>query len=250
MGRVDLHLHILHGVDDGAKTPADSLAMARLLVRHGYDAACATPHLQPGRFADRALTLARLAETRALFAAENIPLELLQGGEHLMDSQLHGLAAEGLCVPYGADETRYVLMEFQGGEAPPLLDQYLFQLRRRRIRPVLAHPERYPAIRGDKGFKLTRKLIDEGLLFQLDLESLLRSTFALWGGGTTAHRLVEENLIHFVSTDMHEVTGWDEKLPRAFETLTELVGPERARTLTETNPRRVLAGQPVELPPE
>lgn len=142
MGFVELHFHLLPGIDDGPRTLADSLQLATAAVAEGTDTVVATPHVHPEHVTDPRVLPDRVAELKAELRRERIPLRVLAGGElahpmvaQLTDDQLQAIA-------HGPPGARWVLLEaaFAGLDAE--FTAAADELRRRRLAVVLAHPER------------------------------------------------------------------------------------------------------------
>jgi protein-tyrosine phosphatase len=240
---IDLHSHILPGIDDGPTTMAGSLELARAAVGAGTTTILATPHvnddagIEPGRIA------AGLEELRAALAEADIPLEVLPGGEiaiwrliDLDDDTLRALALGG--GPYLLVESPFspVVGDFE----PMVLD-----LHARGHRVLLAHPERCPAFQRDPA-RLER-LVGAGVLVQITAGSMTG------GFGSTVRRftvaVLREGLAHVVASDAHDHVRRPPGLRAGFAALErELPGiGAQARWLTEQVPRAVLDGTP--LPP-
>ena len=138
---IDLHTHILHGLDDGAASLEESLGIARAAAADGVEALAATPHVRTDYPTSAAEMEARLAEVAAAAEAEGIPLRLLPGGEVALDVYA-GLAPEEL-VRFGlGGSRRHLLLEFPYTGWPLPLELVVRELAGRGVTAVLAHPER------------------------------------------------------------------------------------------------------------
>jgi protein-tyrosine phosphatase len=236
---IDLHSHILPGLDDGPATLEGSLELARAAVEDGIEVMAATPHVR-----DDYPTTAEEMETaverlRGELAAAEIPLELRTGGE---------LAVDRLDLP--RDELRrfglggshgYLLVETPYSGWPLDLGDRLFRLKTAGFTPVLAHPERNPDVQSDPARRL-RPLVESGTLVQLTAASvdgrLGRRAQA------ASDRLLELELAHLLGSDAHAPTIRAVGLTAAAES----IGDERlAEWLTKDAPAAILDGAP--LPP-
>lgn len=198
---IDLHCHLLPGVDDGPADDEQALALAREQVAAGVSRAAATPHvgwswpLTPSELPER------LAALRALLAAERVPLEVVAGGElqatfalDLSDEQLAVLALGG---------GPYLLLEAPMTSVAVGLDRIVFALQARGHRVLLAHPERCPGLQRDP--ELLARLVGAGALTQVTAGAL-SGRF----GGTVrrfALELVGNGLVHTVASDAHDLGG-------------------------------------------
>jgi protein-tyrosine phosphatase len=195
---IDLHCHVLPGIDDGPKALEGSLAMARAALEAGIDTLVATPHVN-ARCANDADTIARLtAELNASLAAESIELRVLPGAEiavsHLAEIEPAELSRLGL------GGSRWLLVE------PPFtlvamgLEAMLLDLQRAGYQLVLAHPERCPALHRDR--RIVKALVEAGVLMSITAGSLA----GRFGGEVRSYamELAREGLIHNVTSDAHD----------------------------------------------
>lgn len=232
---IDVHLHILPGVDDGPATLADSLALARSLVEEGVRVAVATPHYNdeyPQRSAHEIFE--RVGDLQREFDRNAIPLRLLAGHEALIQP---GLAAD---VQSGRVATlngsRYLLLELWNSSWMPETERVIFDLRLLGIVPLLAHPERYAAIQQDSNRLKT--LIDQGILAQLTAGSLLGMQ------GKTARKcaetLLKRGLIHCIASDAHGPGRRPPAILQGMQAAERIVGRVQVEQLIETYPASML----------
>jgi len=234
-GYIDLHCHILPGVDDGARELEDSLELVSGLVELGFTRLIATPHLRPGVFDLPVAELrARYAEFSAWLADACPKAEVALAAEHYYDdvNHLRLLRSEGLPYPGG----RAALIELGSGEFPAHLEPRLAELTRARLVPVLAHPERCRALA--RSHEPLARLLDLGVLALLDLGALV----GRYGerAEANAHRLLEEGCYFAACSDAHRPSDLD-MLRRAIERLGQLVGDDQQRELLWSGPLRLLA---------
>jgi protein-tyrosine phosphatase len=240
---IDLHSHILPGLDDGPATMEGSLDLARAAVETGTRTILATPHINADPSIDPPRIAAALERLRAALAAAEIPLEVLPGGEiaiwrlaDLDDATLRALALGG--GPYLLVESP--LAPVAGDFEPMVLD-----LHGRGHRVLLAHPERCPAFQRDPA--RLEALVRAGALVQLTAGSMTGDF------GSTVRRftlaLLRDGLAHVVASDSHDTIRRPPGLQVGFPALEpELPGlSEHADWLTRLVPRAVLDGAP--LPP-
>jgi protein-tyrosine phosphatase len=240
---IDLHSHILPGIDDGPATMDGSLELARAAVEAGTRTILATPHINDDPSIGPARIAAGLVELRAALAEAEIPLEVLPGGEiaiwrliDLDDDTLRALALGG--GPYLLVESPFspVIGDFE----PMVLD-----LHGRGHRVLLAHPERCPAFQ--KTPARLEGLVGAGALVQLTAGSMVGDF------GTTVRRftatILREGLAHVIASDAHDTVRRPPGLQAGFAALErDLPGlTEQADWLTQLVPRAVLDGAP--LPP-
>ena len=240
---IDLHSHILPGLDDGPRTLDGSLELARNAVAAGTRTILATPHINTDETIDARRVAAGLAVLRPALADAEIPLEVLPGGEiaiwrlaDLGNEDLRALALAG--GPYLLIESPF--SPVAGDFEPMVLDLHM-----RGFRVVLAHPERSPAFQRDPA-RLER-LVDAGVIAQLTATSMSGEF------GNTVRRfsadLLERGLVHVVASDAHDAVRRRPGLAEGFATLeSELPGlGEQREWMTESVPRAILDGE--RLPP-
>lgn len=238
---IDLHSHILPGIDDGARSLEDALGMARAALADGITTIAATPHVRSD-YPTSADTMERtVGELRAALAGEGLGLELLPGGEIALD-RLDLLGAEDLARFGLGGSPTYVLLEFPYEGWPVALPSIVLGLRTRGVTPVIAHPERSWSVQADP--ERLRPIALSGALCQLTAASLdgrlgRRNRDA-------AFELLERGLAHLVASDAHtpDIRGI------GMSGAADAVGdPALARWLTEAVPAAIIAGEPVPATP-
>lgn len=238
---VDVHCHLLPGVDDGSKCWEESLAMARIAVDDGIRTTVATPHQlgmyycnRGGMIRDGAVQLQELLDTH------HIPLTVLPGADvRITPEMVPGLKA-GEILTLG-DTGVYVLMELPHEVYFPL-EPVLESLKRMGMQGVLSHPERNHGVLQNR--ELVVPLVERGCVMQVTAGSVVGSF-----GPTCqrmSHWLFEQGLAHIVATDAHGSQSRRPLLRRAFEQVTEWVNEDAAVQTCCLNPLAVVRGDPVE----
>ena len=240
---IDTHLHILPGVDDGPETIDEALALARVLVQEGVHSAIATPHYNdefPRRSA--AEIQARVHDLQCALDRQGIPLRLYAGHEVLIKPGLvEDILAGRLATLNGS---RYLLLELWPSTWIPETERVIFELRAAGIVPVLAHVERYQAIRDNPDRLAT--LMQQGVLAQLTAGSLTN----LWGKTIrrTAEMLLKRGLIHCVASDAHGLRKRAPDVIRSLQCMEKLLGQSRTYDVTEIWPAVILNNNVRSLP--
>lgn len=195
---VDIHSHILPGLDDGPATLEGAVEMARAAERAGLRTLVATPHIRDDYPFPLELIGERLAEVRTAISEAGVDLELLSGGEVAVSKvgQLDDATLAGLCLGEG----NYLLVESPHTQAPALLESVLFDLQLRGFRPVLAHPERSLSFLHDR-IRLER-LVERGIVCSVTALSMTGAFGARVQ--TFTARLFQEGLVHNVASDAHD----------------------------------------------
>ena len=238
MGFVDLHCHLLWDLDDGCRSPEETVAAARALAMLGYSDVATSPHVQ-ARYGggDRERTELRLEEARALLRAEGIPLTLHAGGENFLD--LEFLARAGTQEMRGvAEQRRYALVELPFQETVPDLPKLVAAALAIGVTPLVAHPERcLEFLKPGRAAEAVRC----GALLQLNLGSLTGRHGRM--ARSLAERFLDEGLYAVGGTDLHAPDGAEAWIAEALAALATRGGEAALRRLCEDNPRRVLAGE-------
>lgn len=235
---IDLHCHLLPGIDDGPATIDGSLALARAMSAAGIDTALATPHVSP-RYPNDAATIAGLVDQlNERLAAEQIALRVLPGAEIALTSAVEMPAEPLAALALGGGP--WLLVEPPFTPSAGGVDALVLELLGRGARVVLAHPERCPGLQRDRA--VLRSLVRAGVLTSITAGSLV--------GRFGAHvrrfslELVTEGLVHNVASDAHDDV---ERPPGIADQLARSGLQPLAQWLTSQVPEAILAGDP--LPP-
>ncbi|HEX8697888.1 MAG TPA: CpsB/CapC family capsule biosynthesis tyrosine phosphatase [Myxococcaceae bacterium] len=237
-GLVDLHCHLLPGVDDGARSLEDSLEMARALVDLGFTTVAPSPHARP-EYAPPEVVEARLSEVRAALEREGIALTLGRNAENVLDDAF--LRSLGTPAARMMGTGPSVLVELPYTTPVPMLPDILFRIRTKGVIPVIAHPERCLEFER-KG--RAAEAVRTGALLQLDVGALL----GRYGGPAKklARAFLEDGLYSLGATDLHGPVGAREWLGRALEELRSRAGEQAFGRLLRDNPTRLLRGETLE----
>lgn len=240
---IDLHCHLLPGIDDGAEHMNAALSLARAALADGIQVAVMTPHLHPGRYDNTRQGLqVVLAQFRQRLAEASLPLEIRLGGEVRLSAEILDLIAEDN-VPFigEVDGYRIMLLEFPHQMIPVGADKLITTLLRRRIRPLIAHPERNKAIMEEP--QRLRPLVDLGCWLQLTAGSLAGRFGA--SAEQTAWRILESGANCVVATDAHNLEHRPPCLSEGRDALIRRYGEACALDLVQHKPARILG---MELP--
>jgi len=236
---IDLHSHILPGIDDGAPTLEVSLEMARIAVADGIHTMACTPHIYPGMYMNDApgIELARAALQAELDRA-GIGLRLVTGADvHLVPGLLSQIRQGRVPTLNGS---RYLLLEPSHTVAPPRFEDAVFNLVASGYTPVITHPERLTWV--EDHYPVFRRLVQQGAWMQLTAGSLtgvFGKRAKYWG-----ERFLGDGLTHILATDAHSA---GRRLPRLTEGLAvaqRLLGEDQARRLVLQRPQAILDNAP------
>ena len=234
---VDLHNHILPGIDDGPRTMNEAVMLARAMVAVGYDTVVTTPHTFEGNPAPD-LIIERIKELQKELDKKNIPLKLLPGSEQHIEPQTLKRLLDGEILTL--NNTRYLLLELPMLQPLPIYtEDLLFDLVSHGYRPIIPHPERVVVLQKD--FKLLYNLHNAGAIFQVTLGALIG-----WIGPEaqkTARRMLKANLAHLFATDAHNAAYRLLTVNKATAYLEKEKGPGAAKLYLTDRPRHLLTGK-------
>ena len=244
MPRVDIHAHILPGLDDGPITIEESLAMARTAARDGTDMVVATPHYrdmelehQSGRIVrELADTLnAALQSDAARTNARTV--RIFTGMTNRIDTTLPDLVDSENVITL--NRTRFLLVEPPYNRLPTYVEDVVGRLLTQRLVPVLAHPERN--VEFQRNPKRLQQLVDQGVIVQIATGSLTGQYGV--GAKRAAEQFIRRGMAHVVASEMHASTSPRSPiLSEAFDIVAELIDEREAYDLFEANPEMIIEG--------
>jgi len=199
-GFVDIHNHILPGIDDGARTVDQSLQMIKAFQDFGCKNFIATPHIMHNYYPnDKETILNALNEVKNELIRKNLKnVSISAAAEHMIDSNFESILESGHVMPLAKN---YLLVEMSYLQASINFDIAIQKIATNRFFPILAHPERYVFLHGRS--KKYGKYKEEGIMFQLNMLSL--SEFYGKEVQKSAFRLLEEGLVDFIASDAHNL---------------------------------------------
>lgn len=232
---IDLHSHILWGVDDGASDLATSLEMAKLFADQGVMHVACTPHILPGRYHNTGPQIrTAVAVLQNEIDQAGISLKLTSGADnHIVPAFVIGLQ-EGRLLSLG--DTKYVLVEPPHHVAPTRMEDMFFELVLAGYVPIVTHPERLTWI--EKQYDRVLALTERGVWMQVTSGSV-RGAFGrrpkYW-----AERMIGDGIVHILASDAHNTTSRRPDLWDGFQAAERLVGKEEAWNLVAVRPWGIL----------
>lgn len=238
---IDLHCHLLPGIDDGPDTLKESLALCRIAVNDGITHAVVTPHIHPGRWENTRQNIEQQRNNlQQALNQQGTPLQLGFAAEVRLTDQILQQVENNEIPFYGkVDGYQIMLLEFPHSHIIPGSDKLVAWLMKHNIRPLIAHPERNKQIMKDP-IQL-RPFIEAGCWLQLTAGSVT----ANFGerAQQIAHQLLKDDVVAVLASDGHNAKARQPGLKQAFDAITEQYGAERARRLTLHTPAVIAAGQ-------
>ncbi|MCJ7603799.1 MAG: hypothetical protein MUO63_20165 [Desulfobulbaceae bacterium] len=231
---IDLHCHILPGIDDGARDGKEALRMARVAADDGITHIVATPHvretLHPVGFLKKCV-----ARLNSILQKKNVPVEILFGAD------AYALLAPEKLKGYTINNTRYILIEFPYTHIPSNAGDILFNLGLHGLTPIITHPERIPSVIRNPDTLLS--LLSGNVYVQITADSLTGG-FGRDVKECTRY-LLQKGAVRFIASDAHSADFRRPVLSRALHVAEKIVGKEKARMLVEDNPLAVIFGKPL-----
>ena len=232
---IDLHCHLLPGIDDGATDISVSIAMAKAFVADGVTVVACTPHILPGVYANSGpqIRTATAALQQTLDEA-GIPLRLVTGADNHITPTFVAELSSGHLLSLA--DSQYVLVEPPHHVAPPRMEDLFFSLLVAGYVPILTHPERLSWI--ESHYPMIQRLVHAGVWMQITAGSLAGAfgrRAKYW-----SERMLDEGCVHILATDAHDTNRRPPNLGEGRALASKRVGDTEAEHLVETRPRGVL----------
>jgi protein-tyrosine phosphatase len=244
---IDIHTHILPGIDDGAADIAESLAMARIAVGEGVTTMLTTSHSAEWfRLGPLPRMLAAIEPVQQALDAARIPLTLAPGMEIFMTPDTPADLAAGRA--WSLAHSRYLLVELPFQPWPAYTDQVLFELQVAGYIPILAHPERYIPLQQNPG--LMYPLAERGILGQVTGEALTGRLGRRIQQGALS--LVDQGMVKFIASDGHGASAQKRQpvVAAGLAVASERIGAAAAQAMLTSNPQHILDNKPLAPTPQ
>lgn len=234
---IDLHCHILPDVDDGPREMEGALDIAKVLISCGFGTVAATPHALE-QFAGPPIVSQRIAQLVEAMTVQGLRLQVLQGAENRLSSEFMQQACSGKGQCLGS--TSYVLVETPFETVVPSFGDLLFRLRRKGVRPIIAHPERCAQF---QSLDRAQEAVQVGAILQLDLGSIVGQ----YGkpARKSAERLLNAGFFGIAASDLHSAEGARRWLEKSLNLLQKTVGKQNFDLLLRDNPEKILRNEEV-----
>ena len=240
MGLADIHIHLLFGVDDGAKDEDEMHAILDAAYQAGTRVLCCTPHFHPGYFGDNYDKVNAAFKRLSSYVQKTYPdMALYLGNELRYEPECVNWLSQGVCRTVNC--TRYVLVDFSEAAPEKVIGNGLHALLNAGYIPILAHVERYRSLHGR--IPAIQAFWHDGVVLQADTQSLFR------GFGLLVQRqcrkLLSLGLIDLFSSDAHNCTSRPPEMLTCFNYISKKYGADYAATLCCNNAIRLLHGKAV-----
>lgn len=239
---IDFHSHIVYDVDDGSNSIDTSLKILKLAEKVGFNNIILTPHYMEDYYEYTANEInEKIEHLQELCRENNIDVQLYQANEIYIANDIVALLKNNKASTING--SNYVLFELPMNEEPPNLLEVIYNLKENNKIPIIAHPERYTYIQKDPN-KLI-ELIDMGVLFQSNYGSIVGQ----YGKECkkVVKKLLKNNFIHFLGTDIHKSTSIYFKMEEIKKELEKILTQEQIENLEERNAEKVLKNEKIEI---
>lgn len=238
---IDFHSHILPNVDDGSKSLEETIKLINEAKDVGFEAIISTSHFVKGYFETTVRERDELLYSISNTLEENkVDVKLYLGNEIYFSDDIVKLVKEKTIC--SINNTKYILFELPLNSKPINLYNVIYELIQHKFIPVLAHPERYSFVKQDP--KLVEDLIEKGVLIQSNFGSFVGE----YGkrAQIIVKKLLKNNMVHFLGSDVHRKDTIYPKIPKILKGMEKLIGKEKLKQLTETNPSLALKNELIE----
>lgn len=231
---IDIHCHILPGIDDGPSDIQESIEMARIAATDGIEKIVATPHIK-NTLHPVSVIRDNIALLNKRLDELNISVEILQGAD------VNAMLDVSLLKGYTINNTQYILVEFPHSHLPNSMKDVLFKMMIKGYRPIITHPERNFSVLKDPGILF--ELVNGGVLAQITADSIT-GTFGV-DVKECARYLLKRNVISFMATDAHSCYHRRPVLSEGVKAAEKVIGRENVLRLVKGNPYAAIKGRPL-----
>ena len=241
---IDIHCHILPGIDDGPRTMEEAVAMARIAAEDGITKVVAAPHLRQGLYEPtREQVMERTQELRDSLEEAGIAVDVIPALDTRIEPDLVNRLEKG-DIPTIGDQVKYVLLELPGERIPSQVESLLHECLLKKFVPIVVHPERVMEIQNN--LERLEDWIAMGVLIQITGLSLL--------GGfgkkveRAAKKMLEYHLCHLIASEAHSADNHPPMLTEAVRMAGAILDDEDVDDMVNLMPARILAGEFVNVP--
>ncbi|MBI4707565.1 MAG: capsular biosynthesis protein [Candidatus Omnitrophica bacterium] len=237
---VDLHAHILYGIDDGPNTLEESIKMCKMAYDDGIRTIVVTPHV--GKFPNtKEIITEKYKELKVGLSAQDISIELFTGADVELEPDLINKLKSSQFLTI--NNSRYFLLDTPPTLLPPNITDYVAALVSLGLIPIITHPERCLQIQGDLSFLYG--IIKAGALVQVTAASILGKMGE--DAKEAVIKMLKSGLVHIIATDCHGIDKRRPKLSEAVQLVSSVVGKNQALEMVTTIPQNIIDNKPLKL---
>ncbi len=239
---IDMHSHILPNIDDGSKSVEETFKLIQEAKDAGFKAIVSTSHYMEGYYetasAEREVWVNVIYQK---LQEKNININLYLGNEIYLTENMIELLEDNKASTI--NDTNYVLFETSLNIEPLNLYNVIYEMMQNKLIPIMAHPERYSYVQEDP--ELVYDLIQKGVLMQSNYASII----GYYGKRPQiiVKKLLENNMVHFLGSDVHRPNTIYPKIPQILEELKKIIGEDKLQELTNDNPKLVLQNKRIDI---
>lgn len=238
---IDLHSHIIPGIDDGARSVEDTYNMIIEAKEAGFTDIVATSHFFPNYFEPTTQELILWKnKLQELLNYKKIDIRLHSGMEVYICNGIEDFISNQQLLALG--DSRYMLMEMPMNTPINFLDHIVYFLKSMNIRLIIAHPERYSYVQNN--FEIINDYLDNDILLQCNYASILG--FYGKGAEQTMKKMLKQHKVHFLGSDCHRPNSVYALIPEAVDKIKRLIGEDEFYDISTKNPKKVLNNEKVE----
>ncbi|BBM81676.1 tyrosine-protein phosphatase [Candidatus Uabimicrobium amorphum] len=242
---IDLHCHLLPGVDDGPQNVDESIALAKKLVEDGVKQVVVTPHMLDGVYnVSMSQLVDGIQNLQEVLQNHSIDLQVFPGADIHINAQLVKLINEEV-VPTIANNKKYILLEPDNNIWGDVVDQVVFSLQIKNITPIITHPERYHVVQEDMW--CLKSLAEANVPIQVTAASIC----GFFGKKVQkcSRELFQNGLAHIVASDAHGVRKRPPFMTEARKMMNKWLAKDVVDDIFDVYPRKILNGEYIQLPP-
>lgn len=237
---IDIHSHILPGLDDGAKDVKESIQILEHIINQGISEIIATPHILPGSYDNNKETIDKAYQLLIQeVESKGLEIKIYKGAElYLVPNLKEKIYKENFTLA----GSKYILIEGALQGLPTDLVQMLFELQIAGYKPILAHAERYANIQNNPD--IVKDLINRDILIQINAGSL----FGEFGqnAAKVAHQLLQEGGVHFIASDVHHIKNRQVMMKEVYGFIADNLDIMIAELLMQENPMKVINNENID----
>ena len=238
---IDVHSHIVFGVDDGSRTIDESIEIIKEAYNAGFRKIIATPHYMEGYYEKDVYEInKKISEIKVRLHEIHCDVQILQGNEIYITENITKLLENKKATSLNSQQ--YVLFELPLNAEAMNFNSVVYQILEVGGTPVLAHPERYPFVQSNPNVLL--KLIENGVLIQSNYGSIIGQYKK--ESQITLKKMLEHRMVHLLGSDVHVARNIYPKIGRCIEEMRKIVEDDYIDLITTINPQKIINGEEIE----
>jgi len=237
---IDIHSHVLPGIDDGSRSIEESLRMIREAAKSGFTGIVCTSHYYSDAYScDKSQRQILINELKKELRKQKIDVEIYNGAEVYISMDLDTLIEKDI-IPT-LNNSKYILFELPMNTKVIYMDEAINKMQKAGLILILAHPERYSYMQ--KNFSAYEELIKKGIMFQVNLGSIVGRHGNM--AKKIAKKLLKNNMVSVLSTDAHRPESMYQRTDEILKKLNKIIDKEKIELLTKVNPEHIIKNEEI-----